>query len=163
MLYNHTNLFHDNSGSTTAIAPGTTQGTTEITTTPSNTAPSSTPQNGATTTTAPQQEAPSSTPSSTPSYSNTTVYAYSGDVFPDSSSRYLTSTEVKALSSTNRSLARNEIYARHGYHFKSGDLWSHFYGTGHYTDWGKSEDAAHSEFNAYEKANVKLIKSIEKS
>lgn len=48
------------------------------------------------------------------------------DIFPDSSTRLLDSWEVEALSDADLTYAINEIYARHGYIFKSEELRRHF-------------------------------------
>ncbi len=47
-------------------------------------------------------------------------YVNTGDyIFPDSSSSYLTRSQVVALSGYDMYLARNEIYARHGRIFRN--------------------------------------------
>ena len=47
-------------------------------------------------------------------------------VIPDSSTRYLTEDDLMGLTSDELEIARNEIYARHGYIFVS-DEWKDFF------------------------------------
>jgi hypothetical protein len=49
-----------------------------------------------------------------------------GQILPDSSSRDLTPGEIAGLTAAQLRIARNEIYARHGYIFESPDLRDHF-------------------------------------
>lgn len=101
---------------------------------------------------------PSPLPSPTPA-------AASGDyIFPQSSSAYLTSAEVSALSIYDMYLARNEIYARHGRIFNNEDLRQYFSTKSWYTPTYQPADfdaRQESIFNDFEKENVRLIQSIE--
>lgn len=47
-------------------------------------------------------------------------------IIPDSSTRYLTEDDLRGLSDEQLEIARNEIYARHGYIFVS-DEWKDFF------------------------------------
>ena len=82
----------------------------------------------------------------------------------DSDTRYYTREEMRQISWTPELTAvfRNEIYARHGYIFKS-DFWNDFFST---FTWYSGEYPADSfdtgVFNEYEKANLKLAVEMEK-
>ena len=80
-------------------------------------------------------------------------------VFPMSEYYPLTEDMLLNFEENELWLARNEIYARHGYHFKNGYLQSYFERYAWYEDRGNafSED----EFTQVEKDNVKLLKKME--
>lgn len=86
---------------------------------------------------------------------------YADDMISDSSMRYLTEADVVGWSKENIRLAKNEIYARHGYIFKSQDLYDYFAMN---TDWYNPtvlpENWNDSWLNEYERANVSLLQSI---
>ena len=83
-------------------------------------------------------------------------------IFPDSDSRYLTEDELIDLDSAALKLARNEIFARHGYIFKDKGLQEYFNSTTWYKGTVKGEDFnMEKEFNDYERENVALIGDIE--
>ena len=82
-------------------------------------------------------------------------------VFADSSSRYLTESELKGLSQDQLMYARNEIYARHGYIFRDPALKSYFESKSWYSGSVSSESFSSTVFNQYELANIKLIQSLE--
>lgn len=82
-------------------------------------------------------------------------------VLPESSVRRYSYSEVAGLSDWDLKVARNEIYARHGYRFESSDLQSHFDGCSWYearTPAGQFDDGL---LNDIEKQNIELISSIE--
>jgi pSer/pThr/pTyr-binding forkhead associated (FHA) protein len=84
-------------------------------------------------------------------------------LFPDSSSRYLSATDLSSLSSADLWRARNEIYARKGYKFSSprGIAFARTLGN----DYRAVDDKQRRVFNnmnQYERANVTLIRSIER-
>lgn len=54
-------------------------------------------------------------------------------------------------------LAKNEIYARHGYIFRNQDLYNYFMGCLWYTPAIAPEDFSEDLFNEYEKENLKLL------
>jgi hypothetical protein len=85
-------------------------------------------------------------------------------VFPDSNRRYLTESEIHALSAWDRYIARNEIYARRGRGFKNQDLHDYFASKSWYTARYSPEefDSMASPLNQYEKSNAELLLSIEK-
>ncbi len=82
-------------------------------------------------------------------------------ILPQSSSAYLTDADVKNLSSQQLMLARNEIYARHGYIFRDSSLRSYFNGKSWYKGTVQADDFSASVFNKYEAANIKLIQKYE--
>lgn len=87
----------------------------------------------------------------------------SGDyVLPNSSSEYLSESDLYGLTEWECRIARNEIYARHGVIFASPELQEYFESKSWYQ--GTIENAAFdsSVFNEYELANVYLIKDYEK-
>ena len=58
-------------------------------------------------------------------------------------------------------LAKNEIYARHGYIFKNEDLYNYFMGCVWYNPTCKAEDFDDSVINEYEKANLEILASMD--
>ena len=58
-------------------------------------------------------------------------------------------------------LAKNEIYARHGYIFKNEDLYNYFMGCVWYNPTCKAEDFDDSVLNEYEKANLEILSSMD--
>ena len=83
-------------------------------------------------------------------------------LFPDSSSRYLSATELSSLSSEDLWRARNEIFARNGYKFTTprGIAFARTLGD-YYRGVDDNQDRVFNSMNQFEKANVKLIQSIE--
>lgn len=79
--------------------------------------------------------------------------------FPEASTRYLTDSDVSNLSSWDLKIMRNEIFARHGYIFKTDDMWRHFNAQSWYTG---SYDNVDRFLTDIEKANIKLIQKYEK-
>lgn len=82
-------------------------------------------------------------------------------IFYDSSSRYLTTNDVKYLSIREICYARNEIYARHGRLFESTELQNYFNQKTWYYGWISPESFSGSVFNQYETANVQFLKDYE--
>lgn len=85
-------------------------------------------------------------------------------ILPDSNSRYLTESDLSALTDYELYLARNEIFARHGRGFKNSDLANWFSSKSWYTRIYSPEqfDSMESPLNAYEKKNSQLILELEK-
>ena len=93
-----------------------------------------------------------------------------GQVFADSSIRYLTEKDLDELRNDSSHpmdmllrMACNELYARHGYRF--GTKWfSDFYNQYSWYNGGTSDDSAEVErlFNDYEKANKTFLHNYEK-
>ena len=73
-------------------------------------------------------------------------------VIPDSSTRYLTEDDLMGLTSDELEIARNEIYARHGYIFVS-NVWKDFF-VGRYWYTPTSKDVT---LNSVEEYNVSMI------
>lgn len=59
-------------------------------------------------------------------FSNSNDYYYGDFIIPDSSTGKVSADELKDLSTYELAIARNEIYARHGYIFVS-DEWKDFF------------------------------------
>jgi TIR domain-containing protein/YARHG domain-containing protein len=83
-------------------------------------------------------------------------------LFPDSSTRFLNAAELSSLSSDDLWRARNEIFARKGYKFSGprGIAFGRTLGD-YYHGVDDNQDRVFNSMNQYEKANVKLIQSIE--
>ena len=77
----------------------------------------------------------------------------------DSDEKYFTEEDLKHFCTYDLYLARNEIYARHGYIFDSPDLQEYFGGKTWYNP--TTKDVPDSALNEYERANVQLILSLE--
>jgi len=84
-------------------------------------------------------------------------------LFPDSSSRYLSATDLSRLSSADLWRARNEIFARKGYKFSTprGIAFAQTLGN-HYRGVDDDQGRVFNNMNQYERANLTLIRAIEK-
>lgn len=82
---------------------------------------------------------------------------YTPGRYPEGSTRYLTDYDLVGKTSYELKIMRNEIYARHGYIFKTDDMISYFNSQAWYTP--RSRDVS---LTTLEKKNVALIKSYEK-
>lgn len=82
-------------------------------------------------------------------------------IFWDSNIRYLSDNEVAALSLQQLNYARNEIYARRGYIFQSQELRDYFGSKYWYYGSIPSSQFSSAVFNAYENANIELLKRYE--
>lgn len=80
------------------------------------------------------------------------------DMFSYSSEQSLSRTILQSLSLKELSIARNEIYARHGYPFSSRALQNHFARKSYYY---RDESATDPAFNAFEEHNIWLIEKVE--
>ncbi len=76
------------------------------------------------------------------------------DIFPGSSGRYLTRADLADLDCNDLWVARNEIYARNGYCFRSRRAISYFGNAGCWT--------RNPPLNRFERANVSRIKARER-
>ncbi|MDU4911199.1 YARHG domain-containing protein [Clostridium baratii] len=85
-----------------------------------------------------------------------------GYLVPDSDSAYLTENELKGFSKNDLALMRNEIYARHGYVFKTEPFVSYFNSKSWYTK-NPLFKCDNKELNKYELYNVNLLKRLEDS
>ena len=84
-------------------------------------------------------------------------------LFPDSSFRYLSATDLSSLSSADLWRARNEIYARKGYKFSSprGIAFVQTLGN-YYRGADDNQGRVFNKMNQYERANITLIRAIER-
>lgn len=110
-----------------------------------------------------QRDNSSSTNNNTNNSSSETsrAYAVSGYIFYDSDSRYLTSADLKGLSSWELRIARNEIYARRGRLFNDSSLQNYFNGCSWYNGYISPKNFDDDSLNKVEKYNVNLIKKYE--
>ncbi len=81
----------------------------------------------------------------------------SGYIFPNSASKKLTRSQILKVSKSKWGYARNEIYARHGYKFKSSKYKKYFANK----TWYKPGSFSTGELNSIEWYNMELIKSME--
>lgn len=84
-----------------------------------------------------------------------------GYIIPLSNIRYLTDNDVKYLSKEDLEYGRNEIFARHGYIFKTEKFKNYFSQKSWYKP-NSSFNGSDSQLNEYEIANCKFIQSWEK-
>lgn len=78
-------------------------------------------------------------------------------VISDSSSRYLSAEELYGYSSLYLMLARNEIYARHGYMFKDPNIQRYFNYKNWYLGTVPAAEFSDAVFNDYEMSNISAI------
>jgi|GEM_PF-1724037 len=81
------------------------------------------------------------------------------DMFSYSSEQSLSRTILQSLSLQELSIARNEIYARHGYPFASRALQDHFARKSSYY---RDQSATDPTFNSFEQHNIWLIEKVER-
>ena len=86
---------------------------------------------------------------------------YNGYMIPQSSSRRLTYADVAGLSSWQLTIARNEIYARHGRMFDDPDIRAFFEAQPWYYGYILPGDFDASVLSATEQYNIGFIKSYE--
>jgi hypothetical protein len=79
-------------------------------------------------------------------------------IYPQSSARVLFAADLEGLSHQELKIMRNEIYARHGYIFKTSEMKAYFSQQVWYQ--GQYEEVA-SQLTSIEQKNVELIKSYE--
>lgn len=86
----------------------------------------------------------------------------SGDyIISDSSTRYLSDSDVRGLDDRTLMLARNEIYARHGRKFNDAEIRAYFESKSWYYPTIDPADFTEDMLSDVEKANIALIKSYE--
>ncbi len=83
-------------------------------------------------------------------------------IISDSDSRVLSKDDLKSLDAKTLRLARNEIYARHGYIFKDQSLLDYFKGKSWYEPAVKADDFRDTVLNDYEVKNIGLMTELEK-
>lgn len=83
-------------------------------------------------------------------------------IFPDSDRRYLTEKEVRGIDAGELRIARNELFARHGYIFQDEEMRQYFESQQWYSG---TIEAGQFDFdtdlNDYEKKNAELINLVE--
>ena len=102
--------------------------------------------------------------SNSPTIAQPSIAPASGPwLFPDSSSRYLSATDLSSLSSADLWRARNEIFARKGYKFSTprGIAFAQTLGN-YYRGVDDDQGRVFNNMNQYERANVTLIRAIER-
>ena len=77
-------------------------------------------------------------------------------IIPDSNTHYLTEDDLRGLTSDELEIARNEIYARHGYQFKQKKMIKYFNNQSWYVR--SKYKITTDDLNEIEYANVMLIK-----
>ena len=82
-------------------------------------------------------------------------------VFEDSSERPLEWSDIYMLSNEDIRIAKNEIYARHGYIFKDENLKNYFMGQLWYIPSVKAEEFDDSVFSDIEKRNLELLNRLD--
>lgn len=85
-------------------------------------------------------------------------YARGKGTYPQASERRLSYEDIEGLSAWDLKIMRNEIFARHGYIFKTSDMIDYF----RYETWYRPmySDVS-ARLSAIERANVNYIKSFE--
>ena len=84
-------------------------------------------------------------------------------MFPDSSSRLLTNDDIKNLNNWELAIARNEIFARRGYIFKSHMGLKAFFEAKTWYSPNPSVSGGTEGMNDVEKANIELIGNLERA
>jgi len=79
-------------------------------------------------------------------------------IYPEGSTRLLRETDVNGLTSWDLKVMRNEIFARHGYIFKTAEMATYFSQKSWYTT---RYDDVTSLLSSIEKKNVEFIKRYE--
>lgn len=87
------------------------------------------------------------------------VYYSNSYIFPQSSNSYLSEAQVQCLSNYELGIARNEIFARHGYIFKVEQFRKYFESQSWYIP--RYSNQSSISLNSIEEYNVKLIKNEE--
>ena len=101
---------------------------------------------------------PTPTPEPTPTPPAPTGGTY---ILPDSNSRMLSESELEGLGERELMLARNEIFARHGFIFTTQWIQGYFLTQGWYRGTTPANQFDSSVFNSYERANIDLILRVE--
>lgn len=96
------------------------------------------------------------------SSAQTQVVASSGEyILPTSSSVYLSDADVKHLSRREATLAKNEIFARHGRRFRDESIQQYFNSKSWYLGIYDPDSVEFDDLSAVEQANVLLLKKYE--
>lgn len=111
-----------------------------------------------------QEVTPEPTIVVTPEPTQAAVQEKSNDyIISDSSTRYLTNSDLSNLSEWEIRVARNEIYARHGRIFDTKELAEYFEGKSWYNPTIPADQFSNSYLNTIEKENLKFILNYEKA
>ena len=84
-------------------------------------------------------------------------------ILADSATRTYSTSEVSSLSLKELCLARNEIFARHGYQFKTDVIQEYFDSKSWYKGTCDSSTFTEANLSSVEKANVSMLKSLEQA
>lgn len=84
----------------------------------------------------------------------------SGYILPGSNRKYYSAGTIKKMSAYKLRLARNEIYARHGYIFEDAGLRKYFVAKTWYKP--RKKNVSDRSLNKFEKKNIKLLQKYEK-
>ena len=87
--------------------------------------------------------------------------ATGGYVVPGSDTRLISDADLSGLTAWGLFVARNEIYARHGYIFQTPSLAQHFGAQGWYVPRFTSDNFDEGSLNATERANIQTIRDRE--
>lgn len=82
-------------------------------------------------------------------------------ILPNSNTEYLKESDISGMSENQLMLARNEIYARHGYIFNTQSIADYFAGKSWYNPSVPSDQWTEDMLNDCEKANIELIVKVE--
>ena len=107
------------------------------------------------------QEYEKNYPDGVPASGNAEVPLTTGYILTDSSTRYLTESDLAGLSATQLRIARNEIYARHGRMFNSQDLQDYFNGCFWYVPTIPADSFDPHTLSNIEYVNIALIEKYE--
>lgn len=111
--------------------------------------------------TAPSSASSVNSSSSSGSGSSGSSSLSSGYILPNSSTSYLSESDIAGLSSSQLRLARNEIYARHGRRFNSSDLQSYFDAQSWYSGTVSADSFNEDILSSVEKSNIDFIAAHE--
>lgn len=94
---------------------------------------------------------------------NQAIVTESSDYLLPSNTRYLTLSDLYGFTADEAALARNEIYARYGYNFTNATYQAYFNAQSWYQSVAGLDSSTFSSsvFNAYEFANIDIIKEYE--
>ena len=92
---------------------------------------------------------------------NTAEPPQSEYLIPGSDSRYITEADLIGFDAATARLARNEIFARHGYTFADPELQAYFEGKSWYTSIPGCNNSNPPDLNEYEDYNVRFIQDYE--
>lgn len=82
-------------------------------------------------------------------------------ILPNSDSQYLSDADISGMDADKLALARNEIFARHGYKFQDPTFANYFASKSWYTPLYGADEFSDSVFNEYERKNIEFIKNHE--